>query len=73
MGWERALDRECRGGQEGTLPLLTLPCRSDIAKQWCQLNKITAILRSHEVRNDGYQEEHDVSWPFRSCLLTCSR
>lgn len=31
----------------------------DIAKQWCQLNKVTAILRSHEVRNDGYQEEHD--------------
>jgi serine/threonine-protein phosphatase 5 len=31
----------------------------DIAKQWCQLNKITAILRSHEVRNDGYEEEHD--------------
>jgi hypothetical protein len=35
--------------------------RSDIAKQWCQLNKITTILRSHEVRNDGFQEEHDVS------------
>lgn len=32
---------------------------SDIAKQWCQLNKITAILRSHEVRQDGYEEEHD--------------
>lgn len=33
----------------------------DIAKAWCQLNKITTILRSHEVRNDGFQEEHDVS------------
>lgn len=31
----------------------------DIAKQWCELNEITAILRSHEVRHEGFQEEHN--------------
>ena len=36
------------------------PLNSDIAREWCELNKVCAILRSHEVRNDGYEEEHDV-------------
>lgn len=31
----------------------------DIAKAWCRENGITAILRSHEVRHEGYEEEHD--------------
>lgn len=31
----------------------------DITKAWCELNGITAVLRSHEVRMGGYAEEHD--------------
>lgn len=31
----------------------------DVTKRWCDLNKITAVIRSHEVRQDGYAIEHD--------------
>ncbi|TFL02450.1 Metallo-dependent phosphatase-like protein [Pterulicium gracile] len=31
----------------------------DVTKRWCELNKVTGIIRSHEVRQDGYQIEHD--------------
>lgn len=31
----------------------------DVCKAWCKLNGITAVLRSHEVRQEGYSEEHD--------------
>ncbi|KAK0555476.1 Palmitoyl-protein thioesterase 1 [Tilletia horrida] len=31
----------------------------DITRKWCELNGITAVLRSHEVRQGGYAEEHD--------------
>ncbi|KAJ9474058.1 putative Serine/threonine-protein phosphatase T (putative) [Pseudozyma hubeiensis] len=31
----------------------------DITKAWCQLNGVTAVLRSHEVRMGGYEEEHE--------------
>ena len=31
----------------------------DVTKRWCELNRITAIIRSHEVRADGYAVEHD--------------
>jgi len=31
----------------------------DVTRRWCELNKITAIIRSHEVRQDGYAIEHD--------------
>ncbi|CAD6888792.1 unnamed protein product [Tilletia controversa] len=31
----------------------------DITRQWCELNGITAVIRSHEVRQGGYAEEHD--------------
>ncbi|KAL9937492.1 hypothetical protein V8E36_003901 [Tilletia maclaganii] len=31
----------------------------DITRQWCELNGITAVLRSHEVRQGGYAEEHE--------------
>ncbi|SNX87375.1 related to phosphoprotein phosphatase (serine/threonine specific protein phosphatase) [Melanopsichium pennsylvanicum] len=30
----------------------------DITKAWCELNGVTAVLRSHEVRMGGYEEEH---------------
>ncbi|KAF8904494.1 phosphoprotein phosphatase [Gymnopilus junonius] len=30
----------------------------DVTKAWCNLNGITGIIRSHEVRQDGYQIEH---------------
>ncbi|CAO1639015.1 unnamed protein product [Sympodiomycopsis kandeliae] len=31
----------------------------DVTKAFCKLNGITAILRSHEMRQEGYTEEHD--------------
>ncbi|KAF5326277.1 hypothetical protein D9611_000049 [Ephemerocybe angulata] len=31
----------------------------DVTKRWCELNKVAGIIRSHEVRQDGYQIEHD--------------
>lgn len=31
----------------------------DITRRWCTLNNITAVIRSHEVRAEGYAIEHD--------------
>jgi len=31
----------------------------DVTKRWCTLNGVSGILRSHEVRQNGYQIEHD--------------
>ncbi|OWT36190.1 protein phosphatase 5 [Cryptococcus neoformans Bt1] len=31
----------------------------DVTRRWCELNNITAVIRSHEVRADGYAIEHD--------------
>ncbi|KAH9083732.1 phosphoprotein phosphatase [Lactarius deliciosus] len=30
----------------------------DVTRRWCNLNFVTGILRSHEVRQDGYAIEH---------------
>ncbi|KAH7874600.1 phosphoprotein phosphatase [Lentinula edodes] len=31
----------------------------DVTKRWCTLNGVSGILRSHEVRQSGYQIEHN--------------
>ncbi|KAF9263346.1 protein phosphatase 5 [Marasmius fiardii PR-910] len=31
----------------------------DVSKRWCTANGVTGIIRSHEVRQDGYEVEHD--------------
>ncbi|KAM7217854.1 Serine/threonine-protein phosphatase T [Rhypophila decipiens] len=31
----------------------------DITKRFCERNGLEAVIRSHEVRMDGYEEEHD--------------
>ncbi|KAJ7772592.1 phosphoprotein phosphatase [Mycena maculata] len=31
----------------------------DVTRKWCTLNGVTGIIRSHEVRQDGYQVEHE--------------
>ncbi|KAI0256163.1 Metallo-dependent phosphatase-like protein [Lactifluus subvellereus] len=31
----------------------------DVTRRWCELNGVTGILRSHEVRPDGYAIEHN--------------
>jgi serine/threonine-protein phosphatase 5 len=31
----------------------------DVTRRWCELNRITAVIRSHEVRAEGYAVEHD--------------
>ncbi|KAA1476032.1 phospho protein phosphatase, partial [Dentipellis sp. KUC8613] len=31
----------------------------DVTRRWCELNGVTGVLRSHEVRQDGYAIEHN--------------
>jgi len=31
----------------------------DVTQRWCKLNGVAGIIRSHEVRQDGYAVEHD--------------
>ncbi|KZV73299.1 Metallo-dependent phosphatase [Peniophora sp. CONT] len=31
----------------------------DVTRRWCELNGVTGVLRSHEVRMDGYAIEHN--------------
>jgi len=31
----------------------------DVTRRWCELNGVTGIMRSHEVRQDGYAVEHN--------------
>jgi len=31
----------------------------DVTKRFCENNGLDAIIRSHEVRMEGYEEEHD--------------
>jgi serine/threonine-protein phosphatase 5 len=31
----------------------------DVTKRFCENNRLDAIIRSHEVRMEGYEEEHD--------------
>ncbi|KAI0823716.1 Metallo-dependent phosphatase-like protein [Trametes gibbosa] len=31
----------------------------DVTKRWCEANGVTGVIRSHEVRQDGYSIEHD--------------
>ncbi|KAL0956377.1 hypothetical protein HGRIS_002524 [Hohenbuehelia grisea] len=31
----------------------------DVTKAWCELNHVAGIIRSHEVRQDGYEIEHN--------------
>lgn len=31
----------------------------DVTKRFCEKNGLEAVIRSHEVRMDGYEEEHD--------------
>ncbi|TBU56375.1 Metallo-dependent phosphatase-like protein, partial [Dichomitus squalens] len=31
----------------------------DVTRRWCEANGVTGIIRSHEVRQEGYSVEHD--------------
>lgn len=31
----------------------------DVTKRWCEDVKVTAVIRSHEVRDEGYTIEHE--------------
>ncbi|KAH9485179.1 Serine/threonine-protein phosphatase T [Psilocybe cubensis] len=31
----------------------------DVTKRWCTLNGVTGVIRSHEVRQNGYEIEHE--------------
>jgi hypothetical protein len=33
----------------------------DVTKRWCEANQVTAVIRSHEVRQNGYAIEHGES------------
>jgi serine/threonine-protein phosphatase 5 len=44
----------------------------DVTKRFCEKNGLEAIIRSHEVRMEGYEEEHDgkcITGRVSSCLL----
>lgn len=54
----------------------------DVTKRFCERNSLEAVIRSHEVRMEGYEEEHDGKCitgmsrlsrrrPCRSMVLTC--
>ncbi|KDQ48944.1 hypothetical protein JAAARDRAFT_74815 [Jaapia argillacea MUCL 33604] len=57
-------------GQEGLMYPQEMPGRGpskrgvgiafgpDVTKRWCDANGVTGIIRSHEVRQDGYAIEH---------------
>ena len=30
----------------------------DVTRRWCEANNVTAVIRSHEVRAEGYAIEH---------------
>ncbi|KAH9948541.1 phosphoprotein phosphatase [Amylocystis lapponica] len=68
----RKIDRIGRQpGQEGLMYPQELPGRGpskrgvgiafgpDVTRRWCELNGITGVIRSHEVRQEGYAIEHD--------------
>ncbi len=54
----------------------------DVTKRFCEKNGLEAVIRSHEVRMDGYEEEHDgkcitgkwgrVWFSVLSHVLTCN-
>lgn len=33
----------------------------DVTRRWCEANQVTAVIRSHEVRQNGYAIEHGES------------
>ena len=37
----------------------------DVTKRWCEANSVTAVIRSHEVRQNGYAIEHGESTLWR--------
>ncbi|CAK5281798.1 unnamed protein product [Mycena citricolor] len=41
----------------------------DVTRRWCTLNGVTGIIRSHEVRQDGYEVEHDGLCTTHRCSL----
>lgn len=48
----------------------------DVTKRFCDRNGLEAVIRSHEVRMEGYEEEHDGKCitgmnplPYFFCLL----
>lgn len=47
----------------------------DVTKRFCERNGLEAVIRSHEVRMEGYEEEHDgkcITGGFSSRLVICS-
>lgn len=45
----------------------------DVTRRWCTLNGVTGVIRSHEVRQDGYAIEHDglCTTVCRACTSCC--
>jgi serine/threonine-protein phosphatase 5 len=43
----------------------------DVTKRFCEKNGLEAVIRSHEVRMEGYEEEHDgrcITGKFSDCV-----
>ncbi|RXK36678.1 protein phosphatase 5 [Tremella mesenterica] len=56
MLWTDPQDQQGRGPSKRGVGVGFGP---DVTRRWCELNHVTAIIRSHEVRADGYAVEHD--------------
>jgi len=44
----------------------------DVSEKFCKKNKLNAIIRSHEVRQDGYSRDHPHCWTVFSCSNYCN-
>ncbi|KAH6914307.1 phosphoprotein phosphatase [Coprinopsis sp. MPI-PUGE-AT-0042] len=56
MLWTDPQERPGRGPSKRGVGIAFGP---DVTKRWCTLNSVSGIIRSHEVRQNGYQVEHD--------------
>jgi len=54
--WTDPQDKPGRGPSKRGVGVAFGP---DVTKRWTETNKVTAVIRSHEVRQEGYSLEHD--------------
>ncbi|CAN6644632.1 serine/threonine-protein phosphatase T [Trichomonascus vanleenenianus] len=56
MLWTDPQEEEGRGPSKRGVGIQFGP---DVTKRFCEKNNLSAVIRSHEVRMEGYSEEHD--------------
>jgi len=69
MLWTDPQDQEGRGPSKRGIGMQFGP---DVTKRFCERNNIKAVIRSHEVRMDGYEVQHDGRCiTSMSCHVNC--